>query len=130
MQKEIIEVPVLSELMRKLGVPCNSVTRANGFVFVSGTPPIDMVDGRIVHGDIETQTDASLNAVRLCLEAAGTSFDKVVMVRVYASNSGFYNAINRVYRRHFPDNFPSRTFVPVSGWPMEFDIEIEMMALA
>ena len=113
MQKEIIEVPVLSELMRKLGVPCNSVTRA-----------------RIVHGDIEMQTDASLNAVRLCLEAAGTSFDKVVMVRVYASNSGFYNAINRVYRRHFPDNFPSRTFVPVSGWPMEFDIEIEMMALA
>lgn len=130
MKKEIIEVPVLSPLMRKLGVPCNSVTRANGFVFVSGTPPIDMVNGKIVHGDIETQTDASLNAVRLCLEAAGTSFDNVVMVRVYASNSGFYNAINRVYQRHFPDNFPSRTFVPVSGWPMEFDIEIEMMALA
>jgi len=130
MKKEIIEVPVLSPLMRKLGVPCNSVTRANGFVFVSGTPPIDMVNGKIVHGDIETQTDASLNAVRLCLEAAGTSFDNVVMVRVYASNSGFYNAINRVYQRHFPDNFPSRTFVPVSGWPMEFDIEIEVMALA
>ncbi len=130
MKKEIIEVPVLSEMMRKLGVPCNSVTRANGFVFVSGTPPVDMVSGKIVRGDIETQTEASLNAVRLCLDAAGTSFENVVMVRIYACNAGFYNAINRIYLKHFPDNFPSRTFVPVSGWMMEFDIEIEMMAVA
>ncbi len=129
MPREIVEVPVLSPMMRALGVPCSSVTRANGFVFVSGTPPIDMETGKIVRGDIETQTEASLNAVKKCLEAAGTSFDNVVMVRVYASNSGFYNAINRVYARHFPVNPPSRTFVPVSGWPMEFDIEIEMMAV-
>ena len=84
MKKEIIEVPVLSPMMRALGVPCSSVTRANGFVFVSGTPPIDMQTGKIVRGDIETQTEASLNAVRMCLEAAGASFENVVMVRVYA----------------------------------------------
>jgi len=130
MKKEIVEVPVLSPMMRATGIPCNSVTKANGFVFVSGTPPVDMVTGKIVHGDIETQTEASLNAVRACLEAAGTSLENVVMVRVYACNAGFYGAINRVYQKFFPDNFPSRTFVPVSGWPMEFDIEIEVMAVA
>ncbi len=130
MKKEIVEVPVLSPMMRDVGVPCNSVTKANGFVFVSGTPPVDMVTGKIVRGDIETQTEASLNAVRACLEAAGTGMENVVMVRVYASNAGFYNAINRVYQKHFPDNFPSRTFVPVAGWPMEFDIEIEVTAVA
>lgn len=130
MKKEIVEVPVLSPMMRAVGVPCNSVTKANGFVFVSGTPPVDMVTGKIVRGDIETQTEASLNAVKACLETAGTSLENVVMVRVYASNAGFYNAINRVYQKYFPDNFPSRTFVPVSGWPMEFDIEIEVQAVA
>ncbi len=114
MKKEIVEVPVLSPMMRDVGVPCNSVTKANGFVFVSGTPPVDMVTGKIVRGDIETQTEASLNAVRACLEAAGTGMENVVMVRVYASNAGFYNAINRVYQKHFPDNFPARTFVPVA----------------
>jgi 2-iminobutanoate/2-iminopropanoate deaminase len=130
MKKEIIEVPVLSAAVRALGVPLSLVTRAAGLVFVSGTPPLDISTGRLVKGDIETQTEASLKALKHCLEAAGTSLDNVVMVRIYAVNSGFYNAINRVYARHFPENPPSRTFVPVASWPMEFDIEIECVATA
>ena len=129
MTKEIVEVPVLSAAVRALGVPLSLVTRAAGLVFVSGTPPLDIATGRLVKGDIEVQTEASLKALKHCLEAAGTSLDNVVMVRIYAVNSGFYNAINRVYARHFPENPPSRTFVPVASWPMEFDIEIECVAV-
>jgi enamine deaminase RidA (YjgF/YER057c/UK114 family) len=87
-------------------------------------------DGQVPSRDIETQTEASLKAVQHCLESAGTSLDKVVMVRVYASNAGFYAAINRVYARFFAENPPSRTFVPMVSWPMEFGIEIECVALA
>ena len=130
MQKEVIEVPVLSEVIRKIGVPLSLVTRANGFVFVSGTPPFDTETGQLVRGDIEAQTEASLRAVKHCLESAGTSLDRVVMARVYASNAGFYPTINKVYARYFPKTPPSRTFVPVGSWPMEFDIEIECVALA
>ena len=130
MKKEVIEVPVLSAAVRALGVPLSLVTRAAGLVFVSGTPPLDVLTGKLVKGDIETQTEASLKALKHCLEAAGTSLENVVMVRIYAVNSGFYNAINRVYARHFPENPPSRTFVPVASWPMEFDIEIECVAVA
>ena len=130
MSKEIIEVPVLSQAVRNVGVPLSLVTKANGFVFVSGTPPFDLETGKFIRGDIEAQTEASLKAVQRCLESAGTSPDKVVMVRVYASNAGFYQTINRVYARFFPENPPSRTFVPVASWPMEFDIEIECIAVA
>ncbi|UVK46897.1 RidA family protein [Mesorhizobium sp. AR07] len=130
MKKEVIEVPVLSAAVRALGVPLSLVTKAAGLVFVSGTPPLDIVTGRLVKGDIEAQTEASLKALKHCLEAAGTSLDNVVMVRIYAVNSGFYSAINRVYARYFPENPPSRTFVPVASWPMEFDIEIECVAVA
>lgn len=130
MSKQIIEVPVPSQSVRDVGVPLSLVTKANGFVFVSGTPPFDLETGKFVRGDIEVQTEASLKAVQRCLESAGTSLDKVVMVRVYASNAGFYQTINRVYARFFPENPPSRTFVPVASWPMEFDIEIECVAVA
>jgi reactive intermediate/imine deaminase len=129
MTKEIVEVPVLSAAVRALGVPLSLVTKGAGLVFVSGTPPLDLSTGKLVKGDIEVQTEASLKALRHCLEAAGSSLENVLMVRIYAANAGFYNAINRVYARHFPENPPSRTFVPVASWPMEFDIEIECVAV-
>ncbi len=126
--KEIVEVPVLSAAVRKLGIPLSLVTKGAGLVFVSGTPPLDLATGGLVKGDIEVQTEASLKALEHCLAAAGTSRDKILMVRIYAANAGFYGAINRVYARHFQENPPARTFVPVASWPMEFDIEIEAVA--
>lgn len=128
MKKQIVEVPVLSDAVRAMGVPLSLVTRGGGLVFVSGTPPLDVATGRLVKGDIETQAEASLVALKRCLKAAGCGVKDVLMVRIYAANVGFYRAINRVYARHFPENPPSRTFVPVAGWMMEFDLEIEAVA--
>jgi 2-iminobutanoate/2-iminopropanoate deaminase len=128
--REIIEVPVLSAAVRKIGVPLSLVTRGAGLVFISGMPPLDIATGALVKGDIEVQTEASLTALRHCLAAAGISPGNILMIRIYAANAGFYGAINRVYARHFPDNPPARTFVPVASWPMEFDLEIEAVASA
>ena len=129
--KEIIEVPVISETIRKTGVPLSPVVRANGFVFVSGLPGIDLATGRIVQGGIEAQTEASLAAVKHALEAAGSSMDKVVKVTIYASNSAWFAKINAIYARYFGGKAPpARTFVTVGSWPLEFDIEIECIALA
>lgn len=69
MDKEVIEVPVLSAAVRALGVPLSLVTKAAGLVFVSGTPPLDISTGKLVKGDIEVQTEASLKALKHCLEA-------------------------------------------------------------
>lgn len=127
--KQIVEVPVLSPAMRAMGLPLSPVTTGAGQVFVSGIPPFDIVTGKLVKGDIETQTEASLVALTHCLKAAGASLDDVLVVRIYAANSGHYAAINRVYARHFADRPPARTFVPVASWPNEFDLEIECTAV-
>jgi 2-iminobutanoate/2-iminopropanoate deaminase len=130
MARQIIEVPGLSAAVRSMGVPLSLVTKGGGLVFVSGMPPLDLATGKLVKGDIEVQTEVSLTALKHCLQAAGTSPDNVLMVRVYAANAGHYGAINRIYAKHFPENPPARTFVPVASWPMEFDIEIDCTALA
>lgn len=130
MAKEVVEIPVFSEAMRKLNVPLSPVVRANGFLFVSGLPPFDPKTGKLVPGDIETQTEASIRAVKHALESAGSSLDKVVKATIYASNAGYFAAINRVYARYFAQQPPTRTFVAVGSWPMEFDIEIECIAVA
>ncbi len=131
MTKEIVEVPVLSAAVRALGVPLSLVTKAPGAGLRLRHTTGGLGDRQAgASGDIEVQTEASLKALKHCLEAAGTSLENVVMVRIYAVNAGFYTAINRIYAKHFPENAPSRTFVPVASWPMEFDIEIECVAVA
>ena len=129
MTKETVQVPVISEMLAKAGIPLSPAVKAGGFVFVSGSPPIDLKTGAIVTGDIVRQTEASLENLKATLEAAGSSLDKVVKVTIFAANSAYYATINKVYARYFPRDPPARTFVTVASWPMEFDIEIECTAL-
>ena len=130
MDKEIIEVPVLSAAIRNLGIPLSPVIRANGFVFVSGLPPLDLETGKLIRGDITAQTECVLKNVQRALESAGSSLDKVLKVNLYSANSGYFNRINEVYARFFAQRLPARTFVAVGSWPLEFDVEMECVALA
>jgi 2-iminobutanoate/2-iminopropanoate deaminase len=130
MKKEVVRVSPISDVTERLGVPLSAAIKANGFVFVSGMPPADPKTGQLVRGDIVKQTETCLENVKAAVEAAGSSLDKVVKVTVYAANSAYYPTINKVYARYFPVDPPARTFVTVGSWPMEFDVEIECVALA
>ena len=88
MSIEKIHVPGLSEAIAKRGVPLTVATKANGFVFVSGLPPIDPVTGAMVNTTLEAQLRRSIDNLQLALQCAGTSLDKVVMVTLYITNSG------------------------------------------
>ena len=130
MDKETFHVPGISEAIAGAGVPLSAVVKGAGLVFVSGMPPIDTKNRRLVNGDIGKQTEVCLDNVKAALEAAGSSMEKVLKVTVYASNAAYFSTINKVYARYFSDAPPARTFVTVGSWPMEFDIEIECVALA
>ena len=129
MEKLIPEVPVASAAIRKMGVPLSPVVTAGGFVYVSGMPPLDLETGAIVRGDIAMQTELSLQNVKRALESAGSSLEKVVKVHIYCANAAYYRIINEIYARYFTKSHPARTFVPVASWPMEFDIEIDCVAI-
>jgi 2-iminobutanoate/2-iminopropanoate deaminase len=128
--KQIINISPISEALAKAKVPLSPAVKANGFVFVSGLPPLDRKTGEVVKGDISLQTELSLENVKATLEAAGSSLDKVVKVTIYIANSAYYPTVNAIYARYFPHNPPARTFATVGSWPWEFDIEIECIALA
>jgi 2-iminobutanoate/2-iminopropanoate deaminase len=131
MTKQAIIVPVISEALSKAKVPLSPAIKANGFVFVSGTPPLHPETGEIVRGDIVQQTEAVMQNLGAILEAAGSSFDKVVKVNVFVANAAYFSVVNEVYGRYFEQTAPpARTFVTVGSWPWEFDIEIECIALA
>ena len=99
-------------------------------MFVSGQIPLDPKSGALVVGDIEAQTERVISNLHAIFEAAGTSLARVVRTTVYVTDLTLFGRVNEVYARYFDENPPARTFVAVASWPMEFDIEIECIALA
>ena len=130
MDKQTYRVGKLSDALDAANVPLSPVVKANGFVFVSGQPPLDPASGELVKGDIRIQTEFVMENIKLCLETAGTTLDKVVKCNVYVTNIAYYDTVNEIYGRYFPTDPPARTFAAVASWPWEFDIEIECVALA
>ncbi len=127
---EAIRVPNISDFLESNKVPISPAIRANGFLFISGAPPIDPETGELVRGDIATQTEVVRRHIGAILAASDSSFDKVVKTTIYCTNSAYFRIVNEVYMKYFKAPFPTRTFVTVASWPMEFDIEIECMAVA
>ncbi len=69
-----------------------------------------------------------IEQMRACLEAGGSSLDKIVKCNVYSSDPGHFQAINEVYARYFSKDPPARSFVFVSGWHGPFDVEMDCIA--
>lgn len=130
MEKTCISYGTFGEHVKKLNVPLSPAVKANGFVFVSGLPPFEEETGGFCKGDIKEQTRVCLENIKMALEAAGSSMDKIVKCTVLAVNSGNFNEINEAYAEYFRENPPARTFINVASWPMAFDVEIECIALA
>ena len=83
-------------------------------------------------GDFQTPAAAAIGLAarrRRALEAAGPSLAKVVKVTIYIANAAWLSRVNEVYARYFPHDPLARTFVPVGSWPLEFDIEVECIAV-
>ena len=130
MEKEIIRGDNhITRIVDELNAPISAVIKAGDFVFVSGTPPVDK-DGNFVAGDIRAQTELVLDNIKMLLESAGSSLDKVVKCTLFCSNSAYWNSINEVYGTYFTSDPPTRTFCTVGSWPQEFDVEAEVIALA
>jgi len=100
----------------------------NGFVFTSGQIPVDPATGEIPEG-IEAQANQSCKNVGALLEAAGSSFDKVVKTTCFLADMGDFAAFNAVYAEYFTSK-PARSCVAVKELPKGVLCEIECIAEA
>ncbi|HLU61072.1 MAG TPA: RidA family protein [Gammaproteobacteria bacterium] len=86
-------------------------------------------DGNIVSYDIETQCRSVFDNVRYILEAAGSSWERLVDVTVFLTNmKADFATYNRVYAEYFKDNQPCRTTVEISSLPTPIAIELKCIA--
>src|ERR1700761_7641428 len=128
MKREIIRVEPLATFLERYKAPTSTVTKHGDTVYVTGAPPFDPETGEIFKGDISRQAELVLSQMQQCVEAAGSSLDNVLKVNVYVTSVDMFPAVNEVYRRFFPENYPARIFVNVPAWNGGFDIEVDCIA--
>ena len=103
--------------------------RIGDFLFLSGTAGTDREKGGLAGDGIESQSRQAMKTLGRVLEAAGSSWDKVVKVNcflVYASRD--FAGWNTVFKEFFPTEPPARTTV---GGDIAMEgalIEVELIA--
>lgn len=88
--------------------------------------------GNVSSYDIEAQCRSVFENVRMVLEDAGTSWDRIVDVTVFLTNmKADFAAFNRLYAEHFAGPgkpYPTRTTVEVTALPTPIAIELKVIA--
>ena len=102
---------------------------AGEYIFLSGTPGLDIVSGKVISDDFEDQTRQSFLNIKTILEEAGSNMSKVVKTTIFMVTGNDFNIINKVYSEFFPDNAPARSTPQVMPFPTGILISVECIAL-
>jgi 2-iminobutanoate/2-iminopropanoate deaminase len=97
-------------------------------VFLSGQIPLDPATGKLVEGDIATQTRRVLDNVKAVLEAAGSNLAAVCKTTVFVTDLKHFAELNRTYGEYFSAAPPARSTVQVAALPLGAQVEIEVIA--
>ncbi len=114
--------------------------RVGNFLFLSGMGPrkrghTDIpgvtlsAAGEVVSYDIEIQCHAVFENIRMVLEDAGSSWERIVDVTVFLTDmQRDFATFNRLYAEYFVTNRPTRTTVEVGRLPTPIAIELKVIA--
>ncbi|WP_027882916.1 RidA family protein [Meiothermus rufus] len=108
--------------------PYSQAIVAGGMVFCSGQIPLTPT-GELVAGDIEAQTHQVMKNLGAVLEAAGSSYAKVVQTTCYLADMNDFPAFNKVYAEYVREPFPARATVQVARLPRDVKVEVACIAL-
>ncbi len=97
-------------------------------VYFSGQIHIDGETGKLVEGDIGTQTRQCLENLKKLLTAAGLGFEHIVKTTVFLTSMSDFAAMNEVYAQYMVAPFPARSTVQVAALPLGARVEIEAIA--
>jgi 2-aminomuconate deaminase len=114
--------------------------RVGNLLFLSGVGPRERgtkkipgveldEQGNILSSDIEAQCHSVFKNVRMILEEAGSSWDKLVDVTVFLTDmKRDFATYNRLYAEYFKTNQPCRTTLEINALPTPIAIELKCIA--
>jgi 2-iminobutanoate/2-iminopropanoate deaminase len=108
--------------------PYSQAVKLGNMIFTSGMLPIVPETGKFAEGDVQAQTRQVLSNLKVLLESAGSSLEKVVKTTVFIKDMNDFPRINDVYADFFASEQPARSCVEVARLPKDAQLEIEVIA--
>ena len=100
---------------------------SGNFIFTAGQIGSDPQTGEPVGDSISEQAEQVCKNIGAILEAAGSSYEKVVKTTCYLTDMAAFAEFNAVYAKYFPHR-PARTCVGVASLPLGYKVEVEVIA--
>ena len=126
MQDSIVKVIQTNAAPAAIGPYSQAVVSGN-LLFTSGQIPLSAQDGQVTGSSITEQTEQVIKNLEAVLNAAGSSFAKVVKTTCFLSDMNDFAAFNDVYAKYFTGK-PARSTVAVKQLPKSVLVEIEAVA--
>jgi 2-iminobutanoate/2-iminopropanoate deaminase len=113
------------DLRREYGHHQSPALQAGGLIFCSGMLAINPETGEREHGTVTSETRRIFENLKLLLEPAGSSLERVVQVHAMIYDRIEYDVLNRAYRSYVPNAPPARTVMSVqieAGFKVMLDV--------
>ena len=107
--------------------PYSQAVAFGNVLFASGQIPLDPATATIVGTTIEEQTEQVCKNIKAVLEAAGSSYEKVIKTTCFLKDMADFAEFNGVYAEYFVSK-PARSCVAVKALPKDVLVEIEVIA--
>jgi 2-iminobutanoate/2-iminopropanoate deaminase len=117
------------DLRQHYGHHQSPAIRAGGLIFCFGMLAVDPETGERRHGTLTSEAHVIFGNLKLLLEAAGSSLDRLVQVHALIYDSIEYDVLNRVYREYVFHGPPART-VWTAQSEAGFKIQLDVIAAA
>jgi len=124
--RELIAAPLSGlDLCQHYGHHQSPAIRAGGLIFCSGMVAIHPETGERKHGTVTSEARRIFENLKLLLESAGSSLDRLVQVHAMIYDRIEYDVLNRLYRQYVPKAPPARTVMSVqieAGFKVMLDV--------
>ena len=110
------------------GAPYSQAVRFGDLLFVAGQVGLRPGHDGLVGDSIEEQTEQACENLKAILDAAGSTFDRVLQTTIYITDFADFAGLNEVYGRFVGDKPPARATVQVAALPGGAKVEIAVVA--
>ena len=126
MDKEIIHT---DDAPAPIGPYSQAILVDGKFLYTAGQISIDPTNGKLIEGDIKSQTRQVIKNLEAVLVAGGASLASVVKTTVFLKDMNEFAAMNEVYAEFLGAAAPARSTIEAARLPRDVRVEIEAIAV-